>query len=362
MAQADLLVDLLKTATTGDQPTFRKVAEELIQEEKAKGHRILADRLTRALQPNAFQAGRSAVPKPINGNNNGLHKNLFYEITPERNLDSLVLPEKIRTQIQELVEEQHRAELLHAHSLCARNRILLAGPPGNGKTTLAEALAFELMYPLIVIRYETLVGSYLGETSSRLKSVLDYARTQRCVLFFDEFETLGKERGDTHETGEIKRVVSTLLLQLDEMPDYVVVAASNHPELLDKAVWRRFQLRIELPIPTREHLTRYIASIGHRCDVNFGYEPETLAKHLLGLNFAETEEFCLGVVRRAVLDMKTEDAYQITLLKLEQWQGRLKPTSDKDTETSKEAIGPEWLGERNGSGSATIPEFPVATV
>ena len=145
-------------------------------------------------------------------------------------------------------------------------------------------------------------------------------------LFFDEFETLGKERGDTHETGEIKRVVSSLLLQLDEMPDYVVVvAASNHPELLDKAVWRRFQLRIELPTPTRAQLTQFITSISERCNVNFGYEAETIAKNLLGLNFAETEEFCLGIVRRAVLDMKTDNAHQITKLKLAQWKGRLIP-------------------------------------
>ena len=329
MAQADLLVDLVKTATSGDQLAFRKAAEGLIQEEKQKGHRLFAERLAKALQSYPAQT----MCPPITKANNNPSKELFYEITPERNLDSLVLPEKIKIQIKELIEEQHRAELLHAHNLHARNRILLAGPPGNGKTTMAEAMAFELMYPLIVIRYETLVGSYLGETSSRLKSVLDYARTQRCVLFFDEFETLGKERGDTHETGEIKRVVSTLLMQLDEMPDYVVVvAASNHPELLDKAVWRRFQLRIELPPPTREQLTQYIASIGQRCNVNFGYEPATLAKHLLGLNFAETEEFCLGVVRRAVLDMKTDNAQQVTKLKLEQWKGRLKPITNNKTE------------------------------
>lgn len=156
---------------------------------------------------------------------------------------------------------------------------MLAGAPGNGKTTLAEVLAYELMYPLFVVRYETLVGSYLGETSSRLKHLMDYAKTQRCVLFFDEFETLGKERGDTHETGEIKRVVISLLLQIDDLPDYVVVvAASNHPELLDRAVWRRFQLRIELPMPTRQQLTRHIESICQRCQTNFGYDPETLAK------------------------------------------------------------------------------------
>jgi len=327
MAQADLLVELIKSASNGDQLAFRKAAEGLIQEEKSKGHRILADRLAKSLQPNAFALGRGIAPKQ--NSSHGQHKDLVYEITPERTLDSLVLPSKIHDQIREVVEEQHRAELLHAHNLRARNRLLFAGPPGNGKTTLAEALACELMYPLVVVRYETLIGSYLGETSSRLKHLLDYARTQRCVLFFDEFETLGKERGDTHETGEIKRVVSSLLLQIDDLPDYVVtVAASNHPELLDRAVWRRFQLRIELPMPTRQQLTKHIETIRQRCKTNFGYASETLAKHMLGLNFAEVEEFCLSVVRRAVLDQKTDNAQTITQIKLEQWRNRLKPVSN----------------------------------
>lgn len=334
MAQADSLVELFRTATNGDQPAFRKVAEGLIQEEKSKGHRILAERLTKSLQPNNLQAGRGLMQKPTNSGN-GQHKDLIFEINSERSLSSLVLSEAIQVQIKELIEEQHRAEILHSHNLFARNRILLAGPPGNGKTTLAEALACELMYPLFVIRYETLVGSYLGETSNRLKQVLDYARTQRCVLFFDEFETLAKERGDTHETGEIKRVVSSLLLQMDDLPDYVVVvAASNHPELLDRAVWRRFQLRIELSIPTREQLTQFIESISQRTQTNFGYAPETLAKHLLGSNFSEVEELCLGVVRRAVLDRKTDDAKQITKLKLEQWKKRLSPVSSSETDGS----------------------------
>jgi len=332
MAQADLLVDLIKNASNGDQLAFRRTAETLIQEEKSKGHRVLAERLVKSLQPGISAAGR-LPPTKMNGNA-APHKDLIYEITPERTLDSLVLPSVIREQIREVVEEQHRAELLHAHNLRARNRVLFAGPPGNGKTTLAEALAYELMYPLLVVRYETLVGSYLGETSSRLKNLLDYAKTQRCVLFFDEFETLGKERGDTHETGEIKRVVSSLLLQIDDLPDYVVVvAASNHPELLDRAVWRRFQVRVELPLPSRRQLTEHIESIGKRCQTNFGYAPETLAKHMLGLNYAEVEEFCLSVVRRAVLDRMNDNAQAITKKKLEQWSGRLKPVPNVDITT-----------------------------
>lgn len=328
MAQADLLVSLLRSGSNGDQLGFRRTAQALIEEERQKGHRVLATRLVKSLEPTVVPMNLSAVSKS-NGNH-APQRDLFFEVTPERTLDSLVLAERIRDQLREFVEEQHRAELLHSYNLRARSRIMLAGPPGNGKTTLAEALASELMYPMLAVRYDTLVGSFLGETSSRLRQLIEYAKTQRCVLFFDEFETLGKERGDTHETGEIKRVVSSLLMQIDELPDYVVVvAASNHPELLDRAVWRRFQLRLELPMPTRDQLTRQIETIGKRCETNFGYTAETLAKHMLGQNFAEVEEFCLGIVRRAILDRQTENALSITKRKLDEWRSRLRPMAAK---------------------------------
>ncbi len=329
MAQADTLVALVKAANGGDHHTFRKSTEALIQEERDKGHRILADRLAKALQTASTQASlfqpATQISKQFQANSSTL-KDLVFETTPERSLDSLVLTDSICEQLRELVEEQHRSELLHAHGLSPRHRILLAGAPGNGKTSVAEAVAFELMVPLIVVRYESLIGSYLGETSGRLRALLDYARTRRCVLFFDEFETLGKERGDTHETGEIKRVVSSLLLQLDDLPDYVVVvAASNHPELLDRAVWRRFQVRLELPVPTRAQLTAFITDISQRNKINFGLAAETIAKRLLGLSFSEVEEFCLSVARRAVLGQKMDDARAITSSKLDQWKKRLIP-------------------------------------
>lgn len=333
MAQADTLVALVKAASTGDHPTFQKSTEALIQEERSKGHRILADRLQKALQSvsrqaNLFQSSSQVVRQGSPGSSP--QKDLIVETTPERSLESLILADSIREQLREFIEEQHRSELLHAHGLGPRHSILLAGPPGNGKTSVAEALAFELMVPLIAVRYESIIGSFLGETAGRLRALIDYAKTRRCVLFFDEFETLGKERGDTHETGEIKRVVSSLLLQLDELPDYVVVvAASNHAELLDRAVWRRFQMRLELPRPTRSQLTAYITAIGERCNVKFGLAAETIAKRLLGLSFAEVEEFCLGVVRRAVLDQKIDDARTIATSRLDQWKTRLSPKSQE---------------------------------
>jgi len=142
----------------------------------------------------------------------------------------------------------------------------------------------------------------------------------------DEFETIGKERGDTHETGEIKRVVSSLLLQLDDLPDYVVViAASNHPELLDKAVWRRFQVRVELPMPSRDIIAQFVATMEQKTSIKFGLAAETMAKKMLGTNFSEIEEVCLTIVRRAILNKQTDNAKTITLSVLHQWQSRYKP-------------------------------------
>ena len=129
-------------------------------------------------------------------------------------------------------------------------------------------------------------------------------------------------------TGEIKRIVSSLLLQTDALPDYVVlVAASNHPELLDRAVWRRFQVRVELPPPSRKQLGVLIDSLSQRCEVKFGYTTESLAKALQGSSYAEAEEFCLDIVRRAVLTHQNKNAREITQHKLQQWKARLQPSS-----------------------------------
>lgn len=107
-----------------------------------------------------------------------------------------------------------------------------------------------------------MIGSYLGETAARLKREFDHARTTPCVLFFDEFDAVGKERGDEHETGEIKRVETLLLMQIDDLPSYAIaVAATNHSELLDRAVWRRFQLRLTLKAPTRVEFDRLFPAV-----------------------------------------------------------------------------------------------------
>lgn len=316
MANADLLIGLVKAGTTGDNPAFRRLVESLIADERAKKHVLLADRLTALLRN-----GSSPSTQPRFGDNAA--GQFLLELTPQRALDTLVLAPETEALCRELVAEQHRSDLLKTYGISPRHRLLVAGPPGNGKTTLAEAIAYELAVPLMVVRYEGLIGSFLGETGSRLQKVFDHARTQRCVLFFDEFEILGKERGDTRETGEIKRVVGTLLTQIDRLPDYVVtIVASNHPELLDRAVWRRFQVRINLPAPTKAQITRFVDDFSAKRQFSFCLASSTISDSLIGHSFAEVEEFCVDILRQAILQGKVGNPRTLTQAKLKQWRER----------------------------------------
>jgi SpoVK/Ycf46/Vps4 family AAA+-type ATPase len=327
MARADLLSDLVKYGIVGDKNKFSKVVEAIISEERAKKHTVLAGALEDLLRSIPFE-------KPIPNGNAVLDQrvsNLIQEVIPERTFDDLVLPKEVKDIVREVVQEHHRIDLLRSYNLEPRNRILLIGPPGNGKTTLAEALARTLMVPLLIVRYEGVVGTYLGETAVRLRRLLEHASTRKCVLFFDEFETLGQERGDRHETGEIKRVVSSLLMQIDSLPSHVVViGATNHAELLDRAVWRRFQIRMTLPEPTRARLAEWFANFERRIKMPLGYAPETLAKKLSGLNFAEAEEFGASVFRQYVLEQPDSNIKKIVDRTLKNWPARSVKTKQQN--------------------------------
>ena len=319
MARSDLLVSLVRAGAAGDRREVTTAVEAIIAEERAKQHNVLADRLTRALRSNGngTRAGYTA-PEPT-----ARVRDYVAETTPRKRLEDLFLSDLCERACRELIEEQHRASLLRSQCLEPRHRILLVGPPGNGKTSLAEALAEALAVSFFVVRYDAIIGSFLGETASRLRRVFDYARTTPCVLFFDEFDAVGKERGDVNETGEIKRVVTSLLMQVDDLPSYtVVVAASNHSELLDRAVWRRFQIRLELPAPTQAQLARYFDAFARGLDQPLGRSSASIAKSLGDVSYAEAEEFCRDVRRRLALSPGEGSATATVAEQLALWKAR----------------------------------------
>jgi hypothetical protein len=331
MARSDLLVSLIKAGTAGDRRSFRAVAEAVIAEERAKHHNVLADQLTTLIQSHGTNGSSAPAIGPAN-DAPVRSRDFISEVTPHRRIEDLILPDAVRHAVDELIEEQRRSDVLRAHGLEPRHRVLLVGPPGTGKTSLAEGIAEAAAVPLFLVRYESIIGSFLGETASRLKRVFDYARTTPCVLFFDEFDAIGKERGDIHETGEIKRVVTSLLMQVDELPSYTIIAAAtNHPELLDRASWRRFQLRLPLPMPTPSLLARYIETFAQRFEEEVGHTPMMLAKGLGEISYAEVEDFCLDIQRRHVLSLGETPLKAIVATQLEIWSERAKahPSSRK---------------------------------
>lgn len=317
MARNDLVLALVRAGVAGDREASRRAAQAMVVDERAKQRSALADRLETALMttPKATLPTGDDLP--------GLQIR-----TPFRTLLSLLLPDLTRTLIDEFVEEQVRADLLRSEGLEPRHTMLMVGEPGTGKTSLAEAIATTLALPFHKVRYDSLVGSYLGETSGRLRRIFEHARTNPCVLFFDEFDAIGKERGDTTDVGELKRVVASLLTQIEEMPaTTVVICASNHPQLLDSAAWRRFELRLALPMPDTDALAHYFAAFASTLDEPLGFSPEEVAERMQGASYADAEALCDDARRRVVLSLGAESMAKVMrrLLDRREAQAPLRP-------------------------------------
>lgn len=315
-----------------DTGPARAALQALSAEARSQQHLGLADRLEKAAGGSRNARTRTvSLPSGIEGS--------LVQMAPKRKLVDLVLSPETTAEIREFIDEYAEIALLRSHGLEPRHKVLLVGPPGTGKTSLAEVLASEMNLPFLVVRYDGLIASYLGETATRLRKLTDFVSQRPCVVFFDEFDTVGKERGDAQETGEIKRVVSSLLLQMDSIPSHcVIVCATNHPELLDRAVWRRFELRLEVPLPGRDEIGRWfrrlVKDFGGKCNVS----ENLFVESLLGMNFSDIESFTLNIRRKIVLSrgrVSPDEAIQTALAKLEKHSSHL-----GDAENSKPSDSP----------------------
>ena len=286
----------------GDDLAFRRAAQAIIEEEEAKRHSALARELRQLLSLGSghpVSVDLNPVPAPPTDRDHDLP--LADVTAPRRYLRDLVLNNSLYSSLESLVEETRRWHEIDQAGLPRRQRILLHGPPGCGKSSIAEGLAGELGRILVTVRVDAVMSSYLGETAANLRRIFEFAGTGPYVVLFDEFDALGKERSDPADHGELRRVVNAYLQLLDRYKGpSLLIAATNHAAVLDYALWRRFDDVFEVPMPTIELLTAILEA-----NLNGRLPSRTLrveAQRLADLPHAAAERAARDAQRSALLE------------------------------------------------------------
>lgn len=303
MARADLLKKLFSSFTNDDRELFIKTAHEIIDDERKKNHAILADDLEMVLNGskknyrNTMHNMKTMISQNID---NDVRLVEFYY--PDKYFEDMIIPKEKIVQFEEIIREFQNWDVLMCNGVTPTNKLLFYGPPGCGKTLCASAIAAEVGIPLMYVRYDALVSSYLGETASNIKKVFDLAKNQSFVILFDEFDAIGRSRNDTTEHGEIKRVVNTFLQQIDNFKGRsIIIAATNFEQSLDYAIWRRFDDTIRFDLPSNEEKSQLFSL---RLKQFNG--PVQAFKTFLGctslFSYADIENICKTIMRKCILD------------------------------------------------------------
>jgi SpoVK/Ycf46/Vps4 family AAA+-type ATPase len=304
MANGDLLRQLFRGYAKHDDSTFRTAAEAIIQEERLKNHRLLADELERLLlNGNGLPAGQGKLFKSHDTPKDRERGFSLLDIGEfNYDWDRIILPEKQLSVLRQIAREHQRKDLLLAGGLKPRQKALFFGPPGCGKTLASQVLAGVLAYPLITVRFDAVVSSYLGETAANLRRVFEFIQTGQWVVLFDEFDAIGKDRDNPFEHGELKRVVNTLLQLMDAFRgESLLIAATNHETLLDKGIWRRFEAVVQFPVPAPQDRILLLQQFLRGFDTT-ALNLESLSGKLNGATGADIERLCVEAARLALLE------------------------------------------------------------
>jgi SpoVK/Ycf46/Vps4 family AAA+-type ATPase len=261
MASPQQITALLRSHTVADEERFRAVAMQIAANEAAKGKSEFAAEIKRILAQSGARKAPEAGAPDLQSNSvpfirlQGELGQLIQPVEPSVGLAQVVLSEKVRARLSRVVREQLHFSRIREHGLRPRQRILLLGPPGCGKTMTAQALAHDLGLPLFVVRLDALFTKFLGETAAKLRVVFDAIETHRAVFLFDEFDSLGLARGAQHDVAEMRRVLNSLLVFIENLRGHsLLVAASNHPDALDPALFRRFDDILRYSAPTKKEI------------------------------------------------------------------------------------------------------------
>lgn len=303
--KADILKRLLETHAEADDAGFRKAALQLAASESSAGHTRVAAELREIIQ-RLPTTPRDPWPTVDIAQPRGELAGLLAGGHREERLKDIVLPADSQSRLQRVLSENRARSELQSWGVAPSRRLLFFGPPGCGKTLAASVLAGELGVPLMTVRFDGLFSRFLGATAGHLKVIFDEMPRRPAVYLFDEFDAVGKSRGDAQEVGEVRRVVTSFLQLMDaDRSGSVIIAATNYAELLDHAVFRRFDVLIPFSLPDRAQV---LALLGLRLRA-FKTTPKLLA-HLAGkaqgLSFADVARACDDAIRSMILDGRRE--------------------------------------------------------
>ncbi len=263
MSTARQIVALVKSHVEGQEQQFYSAALQIAAHEARQGHGKLAVEIRDLIDEAKTRAStieRKTDLVPL-VQPKGELANLLSAWYPDTKLPEMILSPEVESKLKRILTEQKQRSRLQEYNLSPRRKILLVGPPGSGKTMTASALAGELQLPLFTVIYSSLIGKFMGETASRLKLIFDAMSATRGVYFFDEFDAIATQRNSPNDVGEIRRVLNSFLLFIEnDTSESLIVAATNHPNLLDEALFRRFDDAIEYTLPTEEMIHRLLAT------------------------------------------------------------------------------------------------------
>ncbi len=305
VAKQAQLLSLVRSFSEGDHKRFQSVALEVAAEAAQRGHKVLADEIAALIQDarerDGGALGQGHGPIPVvrpRGELAGLVSAAYAQIR----LEDMVLDGRTSDRLRRIVDEHRNRAKLAAHGLRPRRKFLLAGPPGTGKSMTAAALAGELGLPLFTILLDGVITKFMGETSAKLRLVFDAMKATRGVYLFDELDALATKRLIGNDVGEARRMLNSILQLLDEDDsDALVVGATNHPELLDPALFRRFDGTVEYDVLPKDRIREVYAKALYAFDLSL-IDWNAVEETASGLSQAEMVRAAEHAARTAVME------------------------------------------------------------